>query len=486
VRISRQAAVFSLLVAFSWSCGSERSTEPGSLAITTTAVPPAVIGSAYSVVLVAAGGVVPYSWQVPVGDLPQGLDFDSSNGRISGVPIESGEFLLHVTVSDASEAEAEILLALNVDQPTGGELTIATEVLSPAMIGAAYTSSLQAIGGAAPYSWSLLEDPPAIAAPDLAQPGFQLETSGEISGTAGYPAGVYRFEVVVTDAENSTATKTVSLPVSAPSGIAVATSELPDGMVEQPYEFDLQASGGVQPYTWSLWTGELGPGGLTLDTDGHIAGTPLAPTSVDTVVVRVVDAVGATAFAWLTLTVQAGALRIVAAQPIPEMVAGNSYEVFFFAENASSRPIWTTSSGALPPGLQFGASWSAGRLFGVPTAPGVFSFTVTAQDSTQSTSLDVSVRVRPVPLVIQTTSLPPGVAGIAYEVFLVADGGTQPHRWSVSAGTLPGGLTLSTDGGLSGIPTTAGTYLFSVKVVDGSPGGFVQAQEQPLTLVINP
>jgi hypothetical protein len=60
---------------------------------------------------------------------------------------------------------------------------------------------------------------------------------------------------------------------------------------------------------------------------------------------------------------------------------------------------------------------------------------------------------------ISTTSLPTGTAGQAYRYQLQ---GQNVASWSVTAGALPPGLTLSAAGVVSGTPTTAGTYPFTV------------------------
>jgi hypothetical protein len=71
-------------------------------------------------------------------------------------------------------------------------------------------------------------------------------------------------------------------------------------------------------------------------------------------------------------------------------------------------------------------------------------------------------------VVITTTSLSDGVVGSGYSVVLAATGGTGSHTWSVSSGSLPGGLSLSSTGAISGTPTTAGTFSFIVRVIDGA------------------
>jgi len=70
-------------------------------------------------------------------------------------------------------------------------------------------------------------------------------------------------------------------------------------------------------------------------------------------------------------------------------------------------------------------------------------------------------------IVITTTSVPDRIVGSAYSATLGAAGGNGSYTWSVLSGSLPGGLSLSTAGIISGTPTTAGDFTFTVKVTDG-------------------
>ncbi len=74
----------------------------------------------------------------------------------------------------------------------------------------------------------------------------------------------------------------------------------------------------------------------------------------------------------------------------------------------------------------------------------------------------------PPPALALTGSLPAGTVGIAYSSSaLVASGGTAPYAWSALG--LPPGLSISpSTGAVSGAPTTAGTYSFSVSVTDSA------------------
>ncbi len=72
------------------------------------------------------------------------------------------------------------------------------------------------------------------------------------------------------------------------------------------------------------------------------------------------------------------------------------------------------------------------------------------------------------PLAISTTSLPAGTDGQGYSAQLNGTGGTAPYTWTVASGALPVGLTLSSSGAISGVPSAAGTSTFSVKLTDAN------------------
>jgi hypothetical protein len=73
---------------------------PAPLVITTTSLPAATGGQAYTATLAATGGVTPYSWSVTSGSLPPGLTLNASTGVISGTPDVTGTYSFTVTVTD--------------------------------------------------------------------------------------------------------------------------------------------------------------------------------------------------------------------------------------------------------------------------------------------------------------------------------------------------------------------------------------------------
>src|SRR5581483_7222905 len=86
----------------------------------------------------------------------------------------------------------------------------------------------------------------------------------------------------------------------------------------------------------------------------------------------------------------------------------------------------------------------------------------------------------PGPLTITTQSLPSGTVSVNYSATLAATGGQPPYNWSVSSGSLPSGTNLNSAGALSGTPTTAGNYTFTIRVNDSGTG----TQSQNFTIVI--
>jgi len=164
---------------------------------------------------------------------------------------------------------------------------------------------------------------------------------------------------------------------------------------------------------------------------------------------------------------------VVSASPTPPAgVVTNPYGFSFSASGGSPPFTWAITSGTLPGGLTLA---SDGTLAGTPTSVGSFAFTVTATDSAQTPGTGAqpfSVTINtPDPLLISPGQTPPaGVHGTPYGFQFTATGGFLPLRWTVTAGTLPPGLTLNPDGTLNGTPPAANTtpFAFTVTVTDSS------------------
>ena len=84
------------------------------------------------------------------------------------------------------------------------------------------------------------------------------------------------------------------------------------------------------------------------------------------------------------------------------------------------------------------------------------------------------------PLAATPASLADGVTGTAYSAALAATGGDGSYSWSLASGTLPAGLTLGTDGSVSGTPTATGSSTFTARVESGDG----QAATETYTILV--
>ncbi len=108
--------------------------------------------------------------------------------------------------------------------------------------------------------------------------------------------------------------------------------------------------------------------------------------------------------------------------------------------------------------------------------------TVTVTDGTTTTLLDAALAYRPA-LAVATSSLPAGEVAVAYQQQLAAAGGRPFYRWSITGGILPDGLTMSSNGLITGVPTTTGTFPFTVTVYDSTmPPSFGEIQYLSITV----
>jgi len=116
---------------------------------------------------------------------------------------------------------------------------------------------------------------------------------------------------------------------------------------------------------------------------------------------------------------------------------------------------------------------SFGVILGTPTIATTTTITVRVTDSLGGIGAgSLSLTIAAPPTITTTSPLPIGEIGIAYSEALQASGGSGTYTtWSITAGTLPDGLSLgSSTGVISGIPTTAGTTTITVQITDSLGG----------------
>jgi Putative Ig domain len=289
----------------------------------------------------------------------------------------------------------------------GDEQVVITQARPPLVItttslpdanhpGIGYSASLAASGGAAPYTWSIVQGALPL--------GLSLDpATGVISGIPnGCSAcnNAYTFTVQVSDSENPAVTATASFTITVtilPLQVIIPPGgSLPGATVGQVYSAVLGASGGVEPYTFFIEQGSL-PAGLSLTADGRISGTPTSGgTSTFTVGVGDSSDGDGDVFARLSITVIAPLAITTPSQTVGEL-EGSSFTFPLAATGGVAPYTWSITSGSLPPGCSLDSA--AGVIscnLPVFSGLGSYVFTVTVTDSenpaaTASVSEDINV-----------------------------------------------------------------------------------------------
>lgn len=130
--------------------------------------------------------------------------------------------------------------------------------------------------------------------------------------------------------------------------------------------------------------------------------------------------------------------------------------------------VFSVSSGTLPAGLSLNSA--TGDITGVPLTAGTSIFTITATDVNGClgfTEYMITIASVGCPIItLSPLTLPNGLIGSPYNQVITESGGTPPDSFAITFGSLPNGLVLSAGGTISGTPTTAGLFNFTVTVTD--------------------
>ncbi len=149
----------------------------------------------------------------------------------------------------------------------------------------------------------------------------------------------------------------------------------------------------------------------------------------------------------------------------PDAYTNQSYRQTLTATSGTPPYTWSITSGALPTGL---ALSSSGDISGTPAAAGTSCFTAQAKDAHNIQAAKEFSIVVYRPLAVATALLLDTSIGLFYSQTMPATGGDTHYNWAIISGTLPAGLTLSSDGVISGTPTKTGTSNFMLQVKDAN------------------
>ncbi|HEU0123712.1 MAG TPA: putative Ig domain-containing protein, partial [Bryobacteraceae bacterium] len=429
----------------------------GALTVNPGTLPDSSNGVAYSQTVTAAGAVGSVSWSITAGELPTGLTLAPTTGIISGTPTVNGEYTFTVTAMDSIEQTGSRAYTVHIAD---------SMVISPASIGNGatglpYSQTLTAAPATGTLTWSLL----AGALP----PGLSLDpATGIISGTPTL-VGTYEFNVQVTSTSGGRGTRAYAITVAQPLLITTA-SPLPEATQAEAYSTQLAVnqlpSTSMIVLTWSA-TGL--PAGLTIGTNtGIIAGTPTAG-GVYSVNVTVSSSGGGAAAKTFALTVYP---QLLITTSFLSDASQNSFYSAQLAGTGGKAPyVWSLES-SLPAGLSLNAA--NGQISGTTSAqPAGYPLRLVLTDARSRVArrtLNLGVIAPPSPPVtLSPDSVPNGHVNQAYRVVFSGSGGSPGYTFSLVSGSLPPGISLA-GGVLSGTPTLAGTYRFSINMTDSGTG----------------
>ncbi|HKV05809.1 MAG TPA: putative Ig domain-containing protein [Candidatus Acidoferrales bacterium] len=277
-------------------------------------------GVPYTQAISITGGVAPYTWAATSNGspgLPDCLALTSStsstSASVSGKPCNTTAQTASFTVNVTDTGGAPLISqAFSITLAAAPPLSVTTTSLPSGFLDIPYTAKVATQGGVPPLTWDFKPTPAgSLPAGDIVglPPGLSASAAnGQITGIATdqsnapipvtYPA-TYSFTVQVEDSslpapgQKQPATPLLlSITIQKPQPLSITTQPpLPTGQTASGYNASLRATGGVQPYTWSLIQGQL-PAGLTLSTandgTGSISGIPVL-VNTSTFTVKVAD-----------------------------------------------------------------------------------------------------------------------------------------------------------------------------------------------------
>lgn len=409
--------------------------------------------------LQVSGGLPPLNITVSGNPLPVGLTLDRETGLFRGSPMTTGNFYTTLTIQDAYAPAPEVASVQISIQVGPAPFSIAPSLPAKLFVNRPFSGKIIALGGIPPYSFALNSGslPPGLSSID--------GSTGLISGTPT-TAGYYSFNVSATDSSLPSLSSTTSFSIS------IATPLGRNDTVATATPID----------NGSFWA-SISP---------YINPPDAAPLAADSDYYKLISISGATVHVATGTGQAVGVSRL---DTVLEIVDANGTRL-----SSCNQPGNTS--------INFTSLCINDDIPDPPSTDSALDFKVTGSPSTPTTFyvhvLDWRGDARPDmfyglwvsgvvdPLKITSTSLIPAARGLSYSQQLTSANGTGAISWSLSSGSLPPGITLSSSGLLTGPATTDGTYSFTVQAKDSStPPQVVTSAEQiqvgePVAMVSTP
>jgi hypothetical protein len=334
-------------------------------------------------------------------------------------------------------------------------------------IGQPFSATFQISGTShTPQSWRIINGPMQTG---LSLPNIIGKTN-ELSGT---PTESGPKTVTIQAWEKSgfsgaVVQKSITINISAPPPAAIATQPSSTTINSGQSTTLTVTATGATPITYQWYRGDRGDTSNPVGTNAASFTTPVL-TSTTSYWVNVSNAQNATGENSELATVTVRQPAAITTHPASTSVAGGqsamlsvvatgdeplAYQWYQGLSGDTSTPVGTNQSTYTTPPLAAETSYWV-KVTNIANTLGAFSSTAT-----------VSILAAAVPTVFTSSPLPTARTGLSYSTNLLATGGTTPYSWSLKTGSLPDGLSLSSDGVLSGTPSGFGSSTFTLEVAD--------------------
>ena len=428
-------------------------------------LPNATQNGAYNTTVSASGGAGGYTFTS--GGLPTGLTL-SSSGTISGtVTAGPSKWGFSLTATDSNGASYSKQMSIEV---IGGsqfpEIALyGNGNWDDCTLGTGCSRNGYATGGAAPYGWSAAGLPPgmSIRFGDGITSSFINPGDFELWGS---PTALGNSNVQLTVTDSTGASTTDIFPLNVSSLIADYSDNLPNGAIGVGYSHKLRVVGGDNSYTVGQAGGWLADG-LSLNTGNFlVSGTPLENGNFFAVF-QFADTASHSLQVTNSYTISGGAstIAIGTANNLGSWTVGSNPNIYLYA-CCESGYNWSVIGGSLPPGLSLSPT---GNLSGTLNTAGTYTFLTSAADTSNGSNAGYRQFVMSVtPIGLTTaTALPYGNVGATYNQTLAATGSVGALSWTLASfNYLPPGLSLSSNGSISGVPAQTGQFEFTINVTD--------------------
>jgi hypothetical protein len=422
------------------------------ITVTNPATATGTVNVAFSQNFSQSGGVGTTTFALLSGTLPAGLSL-AANGTLSGTPTQTGSFPITVRATDSNGCTGDgttytLVIACQV-------ITVTNPATTTGTVNTAFSQTFTAANTILPTTFSIFSGslPAGLT--------FHSAT-GVLDGT---PTQTGSFPLVIraTDSNGCTGDGATYTLVIGCQTITVSNPATTTGTVNAAFSQSFTAGNTIGTVTFT--TASTLPTGLSLSTAGVLSGTPTQTGSFP-IVVTATDGNGCTGTG-ATYTLVIGCQTITVTNPATNTgTVSAPFTVTFTSANTIGTVTYSTAS-TLPAGITLNGS--TGVLSGTPTQSGSFPIVVKATDANgcfgNGATYTLVIGCQTITVGNPATTSSP--AGTPLSINFTQSGAIGTVTFS-SSSTLPTGLTLASNGTLSGTPSGSGAFPIVVTVTDSN------------------